>query len=50
MLSQGNGNYGTGHNCFFMSPDGTETWVSPPTHVFPRNILVEPRKNQKADA
>lgn len=23
-----NGNYGTGHNSFFMSPDGTEVWVS----------------------
>lgn len=27
-LSQANGNYGTGHNSFFMSPDGTQVWVS----------------------
>ncbi|KAH9210671.1 glycosyl hydrolase [Leptodontidium sp. 2 PMI_412] len=26
VLSQANGNYGTGHNCFFTSPDGTEIW------------------------
>ncbi|KAL5321219.1 hypothetical protein ACEPPN_012032 [Leptodophora sp. 'Broadleaf-Isolate-01'] len=26
VLSQANGNYGTGHNCFFSSPDGTEIW------------------------
>ncbi|KAH8203329.1 hypothetical protein TruAng_002525 [Truncatella angustata] len=28
VFSQANGNYGTGHNCFFRSPDGKETWVS----------------------
>ncbi len=27
VLSQGNGVYGTGHNGFFTSPDGTEEWV-----------------------
>ncbi|KAL3417492.1 glycosyl hydrolase family 43 protein [Phlyctema vagabunda] len=26
VFSQANGNYGTGHNCFFTSPDGTEIW------------------------
>ncbi|KAM0210954.1 hypothetical protein ACHAPQ_008376 [Fusarium lateritium] len=26
VFSQANGNYGTGHNCFFTSPDGKETW------------------------
>ncbi|KAE8448231.1 hypothetical protein EG329_009661 [Mollisiaceae sp. DMI_Dod_QoI] len=26
VLSQANGNYGTGHNCFFKSPDGTQIW------------------------
>ena len=26
VLSSANGNYGTGHNGFFTSPDGTETW------------------------
>ncbi|KAK7420776.1 hypothetical protein QQX98_002580 [Neonectria punicea] len=26
VFSQANGNYGTGHNCFFTSPDGTQTW------------------------
>ncbi|KAF5027828.1 hypothetical protein F66182_55 [Fusarium sp. NRRL 66182] len=26
VFSQGNGNYGTAHNCFFTSPDGKETW------------------------
>ncbi|WP_215224171.1 glycoside hydrolase family 43 protein [Echinicola shivajiensis] len=25
--SQENGVYGTGHNCFFKSPDGTEDWI-----------------------
>lgn len=28
VFAQANGNYGTGHNCFFTSPDGTEIWVS----------------------
>lgn len=26
-FSSANGNYGTGHNVFFSSPDGTEVWV-----------------------
>ncbi|KAL2276768.1 hypothetical protein FJTKL_00430 [Diaporthe vaccinii] len=26
VLTQANGNFGTGHNCFFSSPDGTEIW------------------------
>ncbi|PVH82770.1 glycoside hydrolase family 43 protein [Cadophora sp. DSE1049] len=26
VVSKANGNYGTGHNCFFYSPDGTEIW------------------------
>ncbi|RDW64674.1 hypothetical protein BP6252_10325 [Coleophoma cylindrospora] len=26
VLSQANGNYGTGHNCFFQSPDGSQVW------------------------
>ncbi|KAH8694193.1 glycosyl hydrolase [Talaromyces proteolyticus] len=26
VLSSANGNYGTGHNVFFLSPDGTEVW------------------------
>ncbi|KAH7121735.1 glycosyl hydrolase [Dactylonectria estremocensis] len=26
VFSQANGNYGTGHNCFFTSPDGNEIW------------------------
>jgi len=25
-FSAANSNYGTGHNCFFSSPDGTEVW------------------------
>jgi len=28
VLSSANGHYGTGHNSFFMSPDGTETWIT----------------------
>ncbi|CAN8096628.1 unnamed protein product [Discula destructiva] len=28
VVSQANGNYGTGHNCFFQSPDGRETWIA----------------------
>ncbi|KAM0334969.1 hypothetical protein ACHAQA_000003 [Verticillium albo-atrum] len=28
VLSSANGNYGTGHNSFFMSPDGKETWIT----------------------
>ncbi|KKK25318.1 glycosyl hydrolase, family 43 [Aspergillus ochraceoroseus] len=28
VLSSANGNYGTGHNSFFLSPDGTETWIA----------------------
>ncbi|CRK30140.1 hypothetical protein HYQ45_015551 [Verticillium longisporum] len=28
VLSSANGNYGTGHNSFFMSPDGKETWTA----------------------
>lgn len=27
MMQQGNGVYGTGHNGFFTSPDGTEDWL-----------------------
>ncbi|PYI21815.1 putative glycosyl hydrolase, family 43 [Aspergillus violaceofuscus CBS 115571] len=27
-LSSANGNYGTGHNSFFQSPDATETWIA----------------------
>ncbi|KAH6972853.1 putative xylanase [Ilyonectria sp. MPI-CAGE-AT-0026] len=27
-LSSGNGNFGTGHNSFFTSPDGSETWIT----------------------
>ncbi|KAK6069538.1 glycosyl hydrolase family 43 protein [Seiridium cupressi] len=27
VFSQANGVYGTGHNCFFKSPDGKETWL-----------------------
>ncbi|KAI4718036.1 Arabinanase/levansucrase/invertase [Aureobasidium sp. EXF-10727] len=27
-FSQGNGMYSTGHNSFFASPDGTETWMA----------------------
>jgi GH43 family beta-xylosidase len=26
VFSSANGNYGTGHNAFFASPDGTEMW------------------------
>ncbi|KAI8682412.1 hypothetical protein NCS56_00363800 [Fusarium sp. Ph1] len=26
VFSQANGNYGTGHNCFFTSPDGSQIW------------------------
>jgi GH43 family beta-xylosidase len=29
VFSQANENYGTGHNCFFTSPDGSQIWVSP---------------------
>lgn len=28
VLSAANGNYGVGHNSFFTSPDGKETWVN----------------------
>lgn len=28
VLSSANGHYGTGHNSFFMSPDGSETWIT----------------------
>ncbi|KAL5363567.1 glycosyl hydrolase [Aspergillus floccosus] len=28
LLSSANGHYGTGHNSFFQSPDGTETWTA----------------------
>ncbi|KAI0125045.1 glycosyl hydrolase family 43 protein [Xylariales sp. AK1849] len=28
VLSSANGNYGTGHNGFFSSPDGTQTWLT----------------------
>lgn len=27
VFQAANGNYGTGHNGFFMSPDGTENWI-----------------------
>jgi GH43 family beta-xylosidase len=27
-LTSGNGNFGTGHNSFFMSPDGNQTWIT----------------------
>lgn len=27
VLSSANGNYGTGHNGFFQSPDGSQTWI-----------------------
>jgi GH43 family beta-xylosidase len=27
VFQQANGNYGTGHNGFFVSPDGTENWL-----------------------
>lgn len=28
VFQSANGNYGTAHNSFFKSPDGTQTWVS----------------------
>ena len=28
LLSSANGNFGTGHNSFFQSPDGSETWIT----------------------
>lgn len=28
VFSSANGNYGTGHNSFFQSPDGNETWLA----------------------
>ena len=28
VLTSANGNYGTGHNSFFQSPDGTQTWTT----------------------
>lgn len=28
VLTNGGGNFGTGHNSFFRSPDGTETWIT----------------------
>lgn len=28
VLTSANGHYGTGHNSFFQSPDGTETWTT----------------------
>ncbi|KAE8146055.1 glycosyl hydrolase [Aspergillus avenaceus] len=28
LLSSANGNYGTGHNSFFQSPDSSETWIA----------------------
>lgn len=28
VLSSANGNYGTGHNSFFQSPDGSQTWIT----------------------
>ena len=28
VLKSANGNYGTGHNSFFQSPDGSETWIT----------------------
>ncbi|CAG7948885.1 unnamed protein product [Penicillium nalgiovense] len=28
LLDSGNGHYGTGHNTFFQSPDGTEVWAA----------------------
>ncbi|KAI0971431.1 glycoside hydrolase family 43 protein [Xylaria arbuscula] len=28
VLSSANGNYGTGHNSFFQSPDATQTWIA----------------------
>ncbi|KAF9891594.1 hypothetical protein FE257_003605 [Aspergillus nanangensis] len=28
LLSSANGNYGTGHNSFFQSADGSETWIA----------------------
>ncbi|RYC63031.1 hypothetical protein CHU98_g3198 [Xylaria longipes] len=28
VLSSANGNYGTGHNSFFQSPDGSQTWIA----------------------
>ena len=28
VLSSANGNYGTGHNSFFRSPDESETWIT----------------------
>lgn len=27
VFTQGNGRYGTGHNCAFLSPDKTQVWV-----------------------
>ncbi|OGM47464.1 glycosyl hydrolase [Aspergillus bombycis] len=28
LLSSANGNYGTGHNSFFQSPDASQTWIA----------------------
>ncbi|OGE52505.1 hypothetical protein PENARI_c010G10126 [Penicillium arizonense] len=28
VFSSANGNYGTGHNSFFTSPDGSQTWIA----------------------
>ncbi len=40
VVSSANGNYGTGHNCFFTSPDGTEIWVSLGSNI-QRYLLIE---------
>lgn len=39
VLSAANANFGTGHNCFFLSPDGTEIWVSQWHEYAPRSLL-----------
>lgn len=41
-FSQANGNYGTGHNCFFSSPDGTQVWVSRLKSLIKRRHLRVP--------
>ncbi|KAF5568919.1 glycosyl hydrolase family 43 [Fusarium phyllophilum] len=40
VFSQANGNYGTGHNCFFRSPDGDETWVGSPSRRRFSSMLI----------
>lgn len=41
VFQSANGNYGTGHNVFFMSPDNTQIWVS---SLSPFATMLHPAK------